>query len=435
LYLLDEPSVGLHPRDTTRLINVLKSLRDLGNTVVVVEHEEEIIKNCDFLVDVGPEAGIHGGKIVFAGAYNKIFTEAISSLTTQYMNGTLEIAIPSIRRKGINWLQLSGAKQHNLKNVSVKIPLGALTVVTGVSGSGKTTLIKQVLHPALQKQVDKEANVVLGDFDALTGDLALIKSIEMVSQSPIGKSSRSNPVTYVKAYDEIRDLFAKHPLSKMRNYTPAYFSFNVDGGRCDTCKGEGEQTIEMQFLADVHLECEVCKGKRFKKDILDIRYKEKNIAEILNLSIEDAMNFFQDEKMIVQKLKPLLDVGLGYVQLGQSSNTLSGGEAQRVKLASFLGRESNKERIFFIFDEPTTGLHFHDIAKLLKALNALVERGHTVVVVEHNAEIIKSADWVIDLGPDGGDKGGMLVYQGTPEGLLTVENSYTGTFLRHKFGL
>ncbi|MEN9611412.1 MAG: hypothetical protein RLZZ628_2226 [Bacteroidota bacterium] len=432
MYLLDEPSVGLHPRDTGRLISVLKALRDLGNTVIVVEHEEEMIKNADYLVDMGPEAGIHGGKVVFAGAYNKIFTEATESLTTQYMNGTRKIAVPTFRRKSPNWLYLTGAKQHNLKNVSVKVPLGTLTVVTGVSGSGKTTLIKQILYPALQKQIDPNANVVLGEFESLTGDFQTIKAVEMISQSPIGKSSRSNPVTYVKAYDEIRDLFAKQSLARVRGYTPAHFSFNVDGGRCDTCKGEGEQTVEMQFLADIHLECEACKGKRFKQEVLDVAYQGKNISDVLHLSIEEALDFFKGEKAIVQKIQPLYNVGLGYVQLGQSSSTLSGGEAQRVKLASFLGREGNRERIFFFFDEPTTGLHFHDIGKLLNALNALVERGHTVLVVEHNGEVIKSADWVIDLGPEGGDLGGNLVYQGTPEGLIEVKASLTGQFLRDK---
>jgi excinuclease ABC subunit A len=432
MYLLDEPSVGLHPRDTGRLISVLKALRDLGNTVIVVEHEEEMIKNADYLVDMGPEAGIHGGKVVFAGAYNKIFTEASESLTTQYMNGTRQIPVPAFRRKAPNWLYLTGAKQHNLKNVSIKIPLGTLTVVTGVSGSGKTTLIKQVLYPALQKQIDLTANVVLGNFESLTGDIQAIKAIEMISQSPIGKSSRSNPVTYVKAYDEIRDLFSKQSLSKVRGYTPAHFSFNVDGGRCESCKGEGEQTVEMQFLADIHLECEDCKGKRFKQEVLEVTYHGKNISDILHLSIEAALDFFSAEKAIVQKIKPLYNVGLGYVQLGQSSNTLSGGEAQRVKLASFLGKEGNREKIFFFFDEPTTGLHFHDIKKLLDSFNALVERGHTVLVIEHNGEVIKSADWVIDLGPEGGNLGGNLVYQGTPEGLITISESLTGQFLRAK---
>lgn len=432
MYILDEPSVGLHPRDTERLVSVLKALRDLGNTVVVVEHEEDVIKNADYLIDMGLEAGIHGGEVVFAGAYEKIYSDAQQSLTTRYMNGTMQIPTPSIRRKGIHWLDVKGARQHNLKNVSVKIPLNAMTVVSGVSGSGKTTLVKQILYPALQKELDPTIAVVPGHFDGLEGDIKRLSSVEMINQSPIGKSSRSNPVTYVKAYDEIRDIFSKQQLSKIRGYKPGIFSFNTEGGRCEACKGEGEQIVEMQFLADVHLECEECKGKRFKAETLDITYNGKNIFEVLQLSVEEALEFFKTEKNIVQKLKPLLDVGLGYVQLGQSSSTLSGGEAQRVKLASFLGKEGSKEHIFFIFDEPTTGLHFHDIKKLLDAFNALVEKGHTVLIVEHNMEVIKSADWLIDLGPEGGKNGGNLVYQGTPEGLLKIKESYTGQFLKEK---
>ena len=432
MYILDEPSVGLHPRDTGRLVTVLKALRDLGNTVVVVEHEEDIIKNADYLIDMGPEAGIHGGEVVFAGAYEKIFSDAQQSLTTRYMNGSLQIPTPSVRRKGVHWLEVKGARQHNLKNVSVKIPLNTMTVVSGVSGSGKTTLVKQILHPALQREIDPTASTVPGHFDGLEGDIKRLSGIEMINQSPIGKSSRSNPVTYVKAYDEIRDLFSKQQLSKIRGYKPGIFSFNTEGGRCETCKGEGEQIVEMQFLADVRLECEECNGKRFKAETLDVTYKGKNIFEVLQMSVEEALDFFKEDKGIVQKLKPLNDVGLGYVQLGQSSSTLSGGEAQRVKLASFLGKEGNKDHIFFIFDEPTTGLHFHDIKKLLDALNALVEKGHTVLVVEHNMEVIKSADWVIDLGPEGGKNGGYLVYQGTPEGLAKEEKSLTGYFLKEK---
>ena len=434
MYILDEPSVGLHPRDTARLITVLKTLRDLGNTVVVVEHEEEVIKNADFLVDMGPQAGINGGHVVFAGNYEDIYTEATESLTTKYMNGTMSIPTPTIRRRSTHWIEITGCKQHNLKNISVKMPLNTLVVVSGVSGSGKTTLVKQILHPALQRAVDPSVAVVSGHFDDLKGDVKKITVVEMINQSPIGKSSRSNPVTYVKAYDEIRDLFSKQQLSKIRGYKPGIFSFNTEGGRCETCKGEGEIVVEMQFLADVHLECEECNGKRFKGETLDVTYNGKNIYEVLQMSIEEALEFFKKEKGIVQKIKPLHDVGLGYVQLGQSSSTLSGGEAQRVKLASFLGKENSKDHIFFIFDEPTTGLHFHDIRKLLDALNALVEKGHTVLVVEHNMEVIKSADWVIDLGAEGGKNGGHLVYQGTPEGLADTEGSFTGVYLKEKLG-
>jgi excinuclease ABC subunit A len=432
MYILDEPSVGLHPRDTARLVTVLRTLRDLGNTVVVVEHEEDVIKNADYLIDMGPEAGIHGGEVVFAGDYKDIYSEAATSLTTRYMNGTMQIPTPKIRRKGVHWIELKGAKQHNLKNISVKIPLNTLTVVSGVSGSGKTTLVKQILHPALQREIDPTAATLPGHFDGLEGDFKKLTSVEIINQSPIGKSSRSNPVTYVKAYDEIRDIFSKQQLAKIRGYKPGQFSFNTEGGRCETCKGEGEQVVEMQFLADVHLECEECRGKRFKAETLDVQYKGKNIYEILQMDIEEALMFFKEDKGIIQKLKPLFDVGLGYVQLGQSSSTLSGGEAQRVKLGSFLGKERSKEHIFFIFDEPTTGLHFHDIKKLLDALNALVEKGHTVLVVEHNMEVIKTADWVIDLGPEAGKNGGYLVYEGTPEGLANTEGSLTGAFLKEK---
>ena len=432
MYILDEPSVGLHPRDTARLVTVLRTLRDLGNTVVVVEHEEDVIKNADYLIDMGPEAGIHGGEVVFAGEYKDIYSDAAKSLTTLYMNGTMRIPTPKTRRKGVHWLDLKGAKQHNLKNVSVRIPLNTLTVVSGVSGSGKTTLVKQILYPALQREIDPTAATLPGHFDGLEGDIKKLTSVEIINQSPIGKSSRSNPVTYVKAYDEVRDIFSKQQLSKIRGYKPGQFSFNTEGGRCETCKGEGEQVVEMQFLADVHLECEECRGKRFKAETLDVQYKGKNIYEILQMNIEQALEFFKDDKGIFQKLKPLNDVGLGYVQLGQSSSTLSGGEAQRVKLGSFLGKERSKDHVFFIFDEPTTGLHFHDIKKLLDALNALVEKGHTVIVVEHNMEVIKSADWVIDLGPEAGKNGGYLVYQGTPEGLAETEGSFTGAFLKEK---
>ncbi|MBX2890661.1 MAG: excinuclease ABC subunit UvrA [Saprospiraceae bacterium] len=432
MYLLDEPSVGLHPRDTGRLVKVLKELRDLGNTVVVVEHEEEVIKNADFLVDMGPEAGIHGGNVVYAGDFSEINTAAPESLTAKYMSGKMAIETPKVRRPAKEFLLLKGARQHNLKNINVQIPLHCLTVVSGVSGSGKTTLVRDIFYPALMQHLPDNSGKQPGSFDGLEGNFKKVSRVEFVNQSPIGKSSRSNPITYVKAYDYIRDLFASQQLSKIRGFQPKHFSFNVEGGRCETCKGEGEQVVEMQFLADVHLECEECKGRRFKAEVLDVQYKGKNIFEVLNMSIEEALDFFKGNKDITERIQPLFDVGLGYVHLGQSSSTLSGGEAQRVKLASFLIRENSGGHIFFIFDEPTTGLHFHDIQKLLKAINALVEKGHSVLVVEHNMEVIKSADWVIDLGPEGGKEGGNLVYEGTPEGLAKVKESYTGKFLGGK---
>lgn len=429
MYILDEPSIGLHPRDTSRLVKVLHSLRDLGNTVIVVEHEEDIMRASDYLVDVGPKAGIEGGEIVFAGAFDSIYEEASESLTTKYLTGKMKIPVPKVRREGVNKLTIHGAKENNLKNIDVTVPLNVLTVVTGVSGSGKTTLIKQILYPALLQKLGEPYTKGIGRFNSIEGDLSKITQVEMVSQNPIGKSSRSNPVTYVKAYDAIRGLMANQQLAKLRGFKPKHFSFNVDGGRCETCKGEGEQIVEMQFLADIRLECEACKGKRFKKEVLDVQYKGKDISDILGLSIDEALVFFESNKEIVQKIKPLQDVGLGYIKLGQSSSTLSGGEAQRVKLASFLVKENKNERILFIFDEPTTGLHFHDIQKLLDAMNALVDRGHSVVVIEHNMEVIKSADWIIDLGPEGGKDGGHLVYQGKPEELIHVKESYTGKYL------
>ncbi|MEM9885719.1 MAG: excinuclease ABC subunit UvrA [Bacteroidota bacterium] len=432
MYILDEPSVGLHPKDTSRLVQVLKDLRDLGNTVIVVEHEEDIIASADYLIDIGPRAGIHGGEVIFAGEYNKIHTDATESLTTKYMSGRMEIPLPEIRRKFRNSIWVKGARQHNLKSINVQFPLNTLTVVAGVSGSGKTTLVKQILYPALKRELGETTPSAPGTHKALEGDIKRITQVEMINQSPIGKSSRSNPVTYVKAYDSIRKLMCNQQLAKIRGFKPKHFSFNVDGGRCDTCKGEGEQVIEMQFLADVRLECEECGGARFKQEVLDVQYKGKNIAAILDLSIDEAMDFFADAKDVVNKLRPLQNVGLGYVKLGQSSSTLSGGEAQRVKLASFLAKERTQEKIFFIFDEPTTGLHFHDVGILLDALNALVEKGHTVLVVEHNLEVIKSADWLIDLGPDGGKHGGNLVFQGKPEDILKVKDSHTGYFLREK---
>lgn len=435
MYLLDEPSVGLHPRDTGRLIGVLRSLRDLGNTVVVVEHEEDVIKNSDYLVDIGPRAGIFGGEVVFAGPYEHIYKDAGESLTTQYMSGRMTIPVPAVRRKLTDFVQITGARQHNLKNINARIPLHALTVVSGVSGSGKTTLVRDILYPAWMRLLGQTTPKAPGLHACIEGDWQRISHIEMVNQSPIGKSSRSNPVTYVKAYDAIRDLMTAQQLSKIRGFKPKHFSFNVEGGRCETCKGEGEIVVEMQFLADVHLECEDCRGRRFKDEVLEVAYRGKNIFEILNLSVDEALVFFAEVKDISSKLQPLADVGLGYIKLGQSSSTLSGGEAQRVKLASFLGKERSDERILFIFDEPTTGLHFHDIRKLLDAFNALVDKGHTVLVVEHNMEVIKCADWVLDLGPEGGEAGGHLVFEGRPEDLAQTASSYTGYYLKEKLAV
>jgi excinuclease ABC subunit A len=432
MYLLDEPSVGLHPRDTGRLVQILKSLRDLGNTVVVVEHEEAVIEQADFLVDMGPEAGVNGGHVVFAGRYADIGEAAPESLTAQYMSGSMGIPLPLRRRVAREFLEIRGGRQHNLKNIDVRIPLNCLTVVSGVSGSGKTTLVRDLLYPALLSRFPDQGGRAPGLFDGLVGPVERITQVEFINQSPIGKSSRSNPVTYVKAYDFIRDLFASQQLSKIRGFQPRHFSFNVEGGRCEACKGDGEQVVEMQFLADVHLECEACRGERFNREVLEITYQGKNIFEVLQLSIAEALVFFKENKEIIRRIQPLLDVGLGYVQLGQSSSTLSGGEAQRVKLASFLIRENSHGQLFFIFDEPTTGLHFHDIDKLLRAIQALVDKGHTVMVVEHNLEIIKSADWVIDLGPEAGMQGGYLVYEGVPEGLPAVPESLTGKYLRGK---
>jgi excinuclease ABC subunit A len=432
MYILDEPSVGLHPRDTGRLVNVLKDLRDLGNTVVVVEHEEAVIENADYLVDMGPEAGVHGGHVVYAGPYAEIAMAAPESLTTKYMTGVMGIETPKSRRPAKEFLQLKGARQHNLKNVDVQIPLHCLTVVSGVSGSGKTTLVRDIFYPAVSQHLPENAGKQPGLFDGLEGNVKKVTRVEFINQSPIGKSSRSNPVTYVKAYDYIRDLFARQQLSKIRGFQAKHFSFNVEGGRCEVCKGEGEQIVEMQFLADVHLECEECKGRRFRQEVLDVQYQGKNIFEVLNMSVEESLQFFKGQKEIIDRVQPLMDVGLGYVHLGQSSSTLSGGEAQRVKLASFLIKENSGGHIFFIFDEPTTGLHFHDIQKLLNAIHALVGRGHSVLVVEHNMEVIKSADWIIDLGPEGGKDGGNLVFEGTPEDLVKVKESYTGKYLQPK---
>jgi excinuclease ABC subunit A len=427
LYILDEPSIGLHSRDTERLIKVLQNLRDLGNTVVVVEHDEQIMREADHIIDMGPLAAHLGGEVVAVGNAAQLMKDK-NSLTGKYLNGTLSIPVPIKTRSTKHAIQLEGAFLHNLKNIDVQFPLQCLTVVSGVSGSGKTTLVKQVLYNALldAKQLPTEMK---GGFSAIKGDLHLFDQIEMVDQNPIGKSSRSNPVTYIKAYDAIRDVYSKQALSKIRGFLPKHFSFNVDGGRCDTCKGEGEQLVEMQFLADVHLVCEDCGGKRFKEAVLEVQYKGKNIHDVLEMSVDEAIEFFSEEKNIVLAISPLQEVGLGYVKLGQSSSTLSGGEAQRVKLASFLGKGKASSKMLFIFDEPTTGLHFHDIHKLLKAFNALIDQGHSLIVVEHNTDIIKSADWVIDMGPEAGVNGGTVVYAGLPSGLAKSKASQTGKYL------
>lgn len=431
MYILDEPSIGLHPKDTEKLINVLKLLRDLGNTVIVVEHDEEIMKAADEIIDIGPEAGTQGGSVVAVGTFDDILKS--NSLTARYLNGKLNIKVPVKRRTYKNYIKIIGARENNLKNIDVIFPLNVLTVVTGVSGSGKSTLVKKILYPAILKETGGYGEKT-GQFTKLEGKFSSIASVEFVDQNPIGRSSRSNPVTYIKAYDDIRDLFSSQKLSKIRGYQPKHFSFNVDGGRCETCKGEGEVTIEMQFMADVHLECETCGGKRFKKDILEVKFEGKSIDDVLNLTIDDAISFFKEHKQdkVVNKLQPLQDVGLGYVTLGQSSSTLSGGEAQRIKLASFLVKGNSKEKALFIFDEPTTGLHFHDIQKLLKSFNALIDKGHSIIVVEHNLDLIKCADYVIDLGPEGGEEGGYLVASGTPEEVVKVKESYTGNYLASK---
>ncbi|MFD0942137.1 excinuclease ABC subunit UvrA [Pedobacter boryungensis] len=429
VYVLDEPSIGLHPRDTHKLIEVLTSLRNVGNTVLVVEHEEEMMKAADHIIDIGPEAGTHGGNLVFSGTYEEIIKDD-KSLTGRYLVGKEEIAIPEKRRTWKDHILIKGARENNLKNIDVKFPLGIFTCVSGVSGSGKTSLVKKILYPALQKAIGNYAGEQTGSYDGIFGNIDLVSQVEMVDQNPIGRSSRSNPVTYVKAWDDIRALFSALPAAKASGLKPAAFSFNVEGGRCDTCQGEGEVKIEMQFMADIYLPCETCGGRRFKQQVLDITYQDKNVADILDLTIEQAVDFFAKEPKILQKLNPLVDVGLGYVHLGQSSNTLSGGEAQRIKLASFLIKGNNAQKTVFIFDEPTTGLHFHDIKKLLKALNTLIEQGNTILVIEHNMDMIKCADWVIDIGPEGGDKGGHVVFEGIPEDLKNAKNSYTGQFLK-----
>ncbi len=432
IYVLDEPSIGLHPRDTQRLISVLKSLRDVGNTVLVVEHEEEIMKAADHIIDIGPEAGTHGGHLVFTGTYDEILKDD-KSLTGRYLSGKEEIAIPKSRRKWNDFVEIKGARENNLKHVSAKFPLGVLTVVTGVSGSGKTSLVKRILAPALQKVLGNYNGEQTGAYDSIEGDYQKVEQVELVDQNPIGRSSRSNPVTYVKAWDEIRNLYAGQPRAKAAGLKPSAFSFNVEGGRCDVCQGEGEVKIEMQFMADIFLTCETCGGKRFKQHILDVTYKDTNVADVLSMTIEEAIEFFAKEPKIVNRIKPLMDVGLGYVQLGQSSNTLSGGEAQRIKLASFLVKGNNANKTLFIFDEPTTGLHFADIKKLLKSFDALLDQGNTIIVIEHNMDVIKCADWVIDIGPEGGDNGGKVIFEGVPEDLITEKDSYTGKFLGHRF--
>jgi excinuclease ABC subunit A len=431
MYILDEPSIGLHPKDTERLIKVLLSLRDLGNTVIVVEHDEDIMKAADMIIDIGPEAGTHGGNLVAQGTYDEILQS--DSLTSLYLNGKLEIAVPKRRRPFKNQIEIKGARENNLQNIDVNFPLDVLTVITGVSGSGKSTLVKKILFPAMQKKLDN-AGEKAGQFSEMTGSFSHIKHIEYVDQNPIGRSSRSNPVTYIKAYDDIRDLYAKEKLSKVRGYQAKHFSFNVDGGRCESCKGEGTINVEMVFMADVQLHCETCNGKRFKKEVLEVAFEGKNINDILTLTIDDAIAFFTEHKQtkITQKLQPLQDVGLGYVQLGQSSSTLSGGEAQRIKLASFLVKGATKDKALFVFDEPTTGLHFHDIKKLLASFDALIEKGHSIIVIEHNLDLIKCADWIIDLGPEGGENGGQLLGAGTPEDLVKMKKSITASYLKEK---
>ena len=432
MYILDEPSIGLHPRDTKKLIEVLKTLQAIGNTVIVVEHEDEMMKAADMIIDIGPEAGTKGGHLVFNGTYNHIL-KAKESLTGKYLSGQENIEIPAKRRPWRNYIEIIGARENNLKNINVKFPLQVITCVTGVSGSGKTTLVKNIFYPSLQKTIGNFSITKTGNHERILGDFHLVKQVEMVDQNPIGKSSRSNPITYLKAYDSIRDLYSELPASKAQKLKPSHFSFNVDGGRCEHCKGEGEVTIEMQFMADLILPCEFCKGKRFKEEILEITYKGKSISDILDLTVDEAMEFFAENNLIANKIEPLQRVGLGYVALGQSSNTLSGGEAQRVKLATFLGKGNSKEsHTVFIFDEPTTGLHFNDIKKLLYCFNALIDKGHTVVIIEHNMDVIKCADWVIDLGKEGGNGGGNLVFEGIPEHLAKCKESYTSDFLKEK---
>ncbi len=435
MYILDEPSIGLHPKDTKRLISVLHELRDLGNTVIVVEHEEEMMMAADEILDIGPMAGIFGGEVVFQGKHAGLI-DAKNSLTADYLTGKKSIPVPSKRRVSKNKISVTGARQYNLKNISVDIPLNSLVCITGVSGSGKSTLIKEIVYPAIRKELGVFGDKI-GDFGSLTGDIKLIKAIEFVDQNPIGKSSRSNPITYVKAFDDIRELFAKQPLAKARGYKPGFFSFNVEGGRCEMCEGEGEITVGMQFMADVHLLCDTCQGKRYKQETLEIEYRGINVADLLEMDIQSALDFFKEgkdklEAKIVEKIQPLINVGLGYLKVGQSSSTLSGGEAQRIKLASFLSKGQNTPSTLFIFDEPTTGLHFHDIDKLIIAFNSLINVGHSIIVIEHNTEVIKCADWIIDLGPEGGKNGGNILFTGTPEDLVKSKDNATGMFLAPK---
>ena len=434
LYILDEPSIGLHPRDTNRLIGVLKQLRDLGNTVIVVEHEEEVIRAADYIVDIGPKAGYNGGEVVFSGTLPQLL-KSRKSLTADYLTGRRAIAPPATERGWSNSILIEGARENNLRNIDVRIPLGVMTCITGVSGSGKSSLAKGILYPALRRLLF-DTGVKPGDFDGIGGDVQLLRSVEMIDQNPIGKSSRSNPVTYIKAYDEIRKLFADQPYAQHTGLGASSFSFNIAGGRCEECQGEGVIKVSMQFMADVELVCEACGGKRFRDEILEVKYRGKSIYDVLEMTVDDAIAFFGENKKdptckrIVERLKPLQDVGLGYIRLGQSSSTLSGGESQRVKLASFLTKDSAQGGVMFIFDEPTTGLHFHDINKLLAAFNALMERGHTIVIVEHNMDVIKCADWVVDLGPEAGTGGGRVVFEGTPRNLEQCPASYTGKYLR-----
>jgi excinuclease ABC subunit A len=440
MYILDEPSIGLHPRDTTRLINVLKSLQKVGNTLIVVEHDEEIMRAADELIDIGPKAGVNGGCVVFQGNY-KLLEKEGKSLTADYLTGREEIPLPAQRRKWKKYIEVKGARENNLKHVNVKFPMGIMTVVTGVSGSGKTSLVKKILYPSLKKILGGYQEAT-GNYDRLEGNYSEIIAAEMVDQNPIGKSSRSNPITYIKAYDEIRALFADLPMSRTRGFKPSHFSFNVEGGRCEHCQGEGMITVEMQFMADIHLRCDHCKGQRFRDEVLAVEYRGKNIFHILDLTVDEALDFFSADagpqkyntlhEKIIQKVQPLADVGLGYIKLGQSSSTLSGGEAQRIKLASFLGKGNHATNTLFVFDEPTTGLHFHDIRKLLDAFNALVKNGNTLVIIEHNLEVIKCADWIIDLGPEGGDEGGYVLFEGTPEEMLKADNSVTAKYLIDK---
>ncbi len=432
MYILDEPSIGLHPRDTKRLVGVLKTLRDLGNTVIVVEHEEEVMTAADQIIDIGPDAGVHGGELVFQGQLEDL--NGSQSHTADFLLGREQVKWNGIRRKWKDSISITGARENNLRNIDVQVPLGVLTAITGVSGSGKSTLVKKIIYPSIGKILGTVSDTT-GKFGRLDGDYGRVTQIEFVDQNPIGKSSRSNPVTYVKAYDAIRQLFTDQPLAKQRGYKPSHFSFNVDGGRCETCQGEGEVKIEMQFMADIYyLTCESCKGRRFKQEILDVEYKGKNIADVLDMTVEESLGFFEGRNAIISKIRPLFEVGLGYIGLGQSSNSLSGGEAQRVKLAFYLGKNTrnSKEHILFIFDEPTTGLHFHDIAKLLISINALIEQGNSVIVIEHNMEVIKCADWIIDLGPEGGENGGQVTFAGVPEDMVKLENNHTAQFLKDK---